>query len=724
MINRVCKYYFCLFILIVCIFPQMCHAARKGPGIAALKSGMENYEAGNYDDAILKLEIALIQLPGNDKEGLWKAQFYLGLSYYNVEEYVEARKEINKLFVKLAKALNKSGEPVVSKTEKEKESVRVKDGLLVRNGLVLKVITKKEAMIHNGPVSSSPVVEKVSAFKTLFLFSADPESNKQEMTTNGFYRVGQTPYMGNIMGWVNRKYVQEWDHREVAEFTPLAGRKPAKIYKTKNDLKIVLQSKNPDASDPVALEVSGTSKKRNKALLPILDISNENIANQKRGLCRIAFLESPDAEAAEMQCNKSKYDGYGQIDIMFVIDTSRGMKPYVDGLREVVKPLSELIGQHPDICARFGIVAYRDHISLQSRKKRGYIHKTYTALTDNYDKFKAALDSVAVSTAGSKSGPDAVFDGLNEAINTNIGWRQSGVKLIILIGDASANVAEEKNPLNYTLSGLLRDAEAREIRIYAIKLDGGDWADSEIQEKQWKSLAEGMTLGTKGAYIRVAKGSQSVEEYMKKINESICKEFGLAQQLYEIAEMYLDTAKAERVPDISDTEIMVSNNIVDTPSVGKKAENQRLNFSTGWVPLDQDGIPIIKSHMMMSGEELELLTYLLDSLQMIIKGKSNVDRIKKTFIQDLESISGGEFNEEEETIKYFVEKKMGIPLQPELLRFTLAEIKKWSEAKRKSMRESIREKSKSLRAFHGDQANWHAVTDDYSYAYVPIDLLP
>jgi hypothetical protein len=724
MFNRVCKYYFCLFILIVCVFSQICHAARRGPGIASLKSGIVNYEAGNYDDAILKLEIALIQLPEYDKEGLWKARFYLGLSYYNIGEYVDARKEINKLFVKLAKAFNKSDEPVVSNAEKEEERVRVKDGLLVRNGLPLKVITKKKAMIHKGPISSSPVVENVSAFKSLFLFSADPESSKQDMTTNGFYRVGQTPDMGNIMGWVNGKYVQEWNHREVAGFAPLAGRKPAKIYKTKNDLKIVLQSKDPDVRVPVAREVSGTSKNRYKVLLPILDISNENIANQKRGLCQVAFLESPDAEAADVQCNKSKYDGYGQIDIMFVIDTSRGMKPYVDGLREVVKPLSELIGQYPDICARFGIVAYRDRISLQSRKKRGYIQKTYTALTDSYDEFKAALDSVAVSMAGSESTPAAVFDGLNEAINANIGWRESGVKLIILIGDASADVSEEKNPLKYTLSGLLKDAEDREVRIYAIKLDGGGKADSEIQEKQWKGLAKGITLGTEGAYIRVAEGTPSVKEYKKKIQSSICKEFGLAQQLYEIAEMYLDTAKAERVPEISDTEIMVSNNLVDILPAGNKAENQRLNFSTGWVQLDQDGIPIIKSHLMMSGEELELLSYLLDSLQMIVKGKTNVDRIKKTFIQDLESISGGEFNEEEDTIKYFVEKKMGIPLQPEFLRFTLAEINKWSTAKRKSIRDSIKEKSESLRAFHGDQANWHAVTDDYSYAYVPIDLLP
>jgi len=718
MFNQVCKLYFCLFLLIVCAFYQTCHADVKDPGIATLKAGIENYENGNYDDAILKLEIALIQIPARDSESQWKALLYLGLSYNHTGKYVEARKEIYKLFVKLNIALNKKDGQVLNRIEKAENNVRVKDGLLVRNGLALKVITKKEAMIHYHSDYSSPVAEKVGIFNTLFVFSPDPESNKQVTTTNGFYRVGQTPDKGNIMGWVNEKDVLEWNYREVAGFAPLAGRKLAKIYKTKEDLIAVIQSGDPDARNAISEELSGLSAKRHKALLPILDISNENIANQNRGICQIAFLGSPD----EMQCDKPIPDGYGQIDIMFVIDTTRSMKPYVDGLREVVKPLSKLIKQHPDISARFGIVAYRDRISLQPQEKIGYIHKTYTALTDNYDGFKAALDSVVVSTVGSENTPEAVFDGLNEAINGNIGWRKHGVKVIILIGDASANVSEEKNPLDYTLNGLLKDSNARAILINAIKIDGGDKADYEIQEEQWKGLAEGTTMGTKGDYIRVAKGPQSVEEYMKKINESICKKFDLTQKLYELAKMPPDTGKVESSLDVSDVEFMVSKNL-DTPSVGKKAENQKINFSTGWVQLDQDGITIIDSHVMMSDEELELLSYILDSLLIIVKGEYNIDKITKTFIQDLESISGEEFNEEE-TISGFMREKMGIPVQTKSLQFTLTEIREWSESKLKSKRKSIREKSKTLRAFHGDQANWHAVTDDYSYAYVPVSLLP
>ena len=71
-------------------------AAQQNPGIERLMAGIESYENGNYGEAIFKLEIALIELPQDDKENTWEAHFYLGLSYYLSGEDEEARKEFNK----------------------------------------------------------------------------------------------------------------------------------------------------------------------------------------------------------------------------------------------------------------------------------------------------------------------------------------------------------------------------------------------------------------------------------------------------------------------------------------------------------------------------------------------------------------------------------------------------------------------------------------------------
>jgi len=72
------------------------HAGQKNPGIERLNVGIENYENGKYDDAIFNLEMAKIQLSEFDKDNLWSAYFYLGLSYCLLEEKEESKKEFNK----------------------------------------------------------------------------------------------------------------------------------------------------------------------------------------------------------------------------------------------------------------------------------------------------------------------------------------------------------------------------------------------------------------------------------------------------------------------------------------------------------------------------------------------------------------------------------------------------------------------------------------------------
>ena len=72
------------------------HAEQQNPGVERLKAGIESYEDGSYEEAIFKLEMALIELPDDDKENTWEAHFYLGLSYYLSGEDEQAKREFNK----------------------------------------------------------------------------------------------------------------------------------------------------------------------------------------------------------------------------------------------------------------------------------------------------------------------------------------------------------------------------------------------------------------------------------------------------------------------------------------------------------------------------------------------------------------------------------------------------------------------------------------------------
>jgi hypothetical protein len=91
--------YLCLSILI-CVFVlnllMTVSRAQTIPGVQRLEEGIAAYERGEYDDAIFKLEMAVYQIGAEDKDQLWDAQFYLGLSYHLTGKDEEARKQFSK----------------------------------------------------------------------------------------------------------------------------------------------------------------------------------------------------------------------------------------------------------------------------------------------------------------------------------------------------------------------------------------------------------------------------------------------------------------------------------------------------------------------------------------------------------------------------------------------------------------------------------------------------
>jgi len=92
--------YLPLFLCVLCAFAlntySVAFAAQQSPGVERMKAGIESYENGSYEDAIFKLEMALIELPQDDKENTWEAHFYLGLSYYLSGEDEQAKNAFNK----------------------------------------------------------------------------------------------------------------------------------------------------------------------------------------------------------------------------------------------------------------------------------------------------------------------------------------------------------------------------------------------------------------------------------------------------------------------------------------------------------------------------------------------------------------------------------------------------------------------------------------------------
>ena len=121
-----------------------------------------------------------------------------------------------------------------------------------------------------------------------------------------------------------------------------------------------------------------------------------------------------------------------QIDIVFLLDTTKSVNPYLKGIKRYIRKLifdakksvSHYLNDDFDIL-NYGLVAYRDHD--QEGVQGSYVSKILCDLNEEYNVFRKALYDV--KCAGGDDTCEAVVDGLQEAVNL-ISWREDSIKLL------------------------------------------------------------------------------------------------------------------------------------------------------------------------------------------------------------------------------------------------------------------------------------------------------
>jgi len=118
------------------------------------------------------------------------------------------------------------------------------------------------------------------------------------------------------------------------------------------------------------------------------------------------------------------------LDVMFAIDTTGSMTPYIDNARASAENIAK---QLSDTSSSFqvGLVEYRDHGDE-------FVSRTVTPLTADAAAFRTGLDTLVASGGGDT--PEAVFSGMLAAAGA--AWRTDARRIVIVIGDAPAHDPE------------------------------------------------------------------------------------------------------------------------------------------------------------------------------------------------------------------------------------------------------------------------------------------
>ena len=251
-------------------------------------------------------------------------------------------------------------------------------------------------------------------------------------------------------------------------------------------------------------------KKLTALLLMCLAILPTTLAHQEE-IC----IYPVDGQGNAQEC----YHPHPQIDVAFVIDSTGSMQ---DEIRQVKTHIKKIINEvesgnpRPDI--RVAIITYRDH------SPEDYSYTTLNfGFEENINQALRNLEEIQANGGGDH--PEAVADGLNEAIN-NLDWRDYSIqqydtryqetqKLIFLIGDAAPHGVgstdqsfEQGCPEGLHYEDLIHQAQNRGITIHTVSGSGIDNPGIRV----WKNLA----LETGGEYFKLSYQRVDVDQYYRE----------------------------------------------------------------------------------------------------------------------------------------------------------------------------------------------------------------
>lgn len=347
--------------------------------------------------------------------------------------------------------------------------------------LPLRLLTRPYSNIYEKPEESAkPVVENVPTFSIFYAY-ATPKENP------GWYEVG-TDNRGTVKGWIKEKDVIEWKQYLTMSFTNPAERGQGLFFRDKETVeKLVADSsrsekvqsirqtideavKDPQKDLPenflvVAREPADfASLHKRPYLMPVLNFEQTDVDGKETRILEVATtvkgaaredhgpsMKVTDADLGQPVTDSDTADiKEWKADVVFVIDTTVSMQPFIEGTRQVVKDAAKKIAES-GIGGKisFGLVAYRDTIAMIPGIE--YTSKIFCNLEDGTDinKFNQKVAEVQEAKVGSMGFDEDVWAGFKTALNDPAMKARPDASLFLIhIGDAGAH--DPPDPMNTT----------------------------------------------------------------------------------------------------------------------------------------------------------------------------------------------------------------------------------------------------------------------------------
>ncbi len=399
--------------------------------------------------------------------------------------------------------------------------------------LYQKILTKPGASLAAEPAAAAKVVEAgLTPFNLFYVFE-----RKNDAAGKSWLRVGRA-VKGPSTGWLPAEKAVDWKQTIVVAFTNPAGRGRTLMFRSKQELMGVVQSDKmvatatslreqaakgtlPTNSPVISIEPETFVDISNQFyLLPILSAEVQRLPSRRTG--KVLEVASIPLDVNPLSGKKTREEILRDfnVGILFAIDTTTSMGPYIQRTQKAVQALHEKISKS-EIASRasFGLVGFRASTKLVPKLE--YVTKTFQKLdrkagADAFVKAIAKMEAAKISSGGFDEDSLAA---VNAAI-TEPDWGEFGGRYVILVTDAGPRTDKTASIPNLNPKELSTLAQEKGVALFTLHLKTPQGkSNHDSAEGAYRALSR---FGGQELYYPVPEGNvDAFESQVGKLAEAL-----------------------------------------------------------------------------------------------------------------------------------------------------------------------------------------------------------
>lgn len=622
-----------------------------------------------------------------------------------------------------------------------------------KRSLFQQVITHPGANLSASASQSAQILEaRIKPFTVFYVYE------RTSADDTDWLKVGLSSRC-EISGWVKEDKISEWRQALTLVFTERQGRQPVLFFKSLEDLDRVAGSASPSeeaiqfASQFESIQAGNSPSPEDFPILA-MEPSEEAVSRKRFYLMPIfqavelfegvKFLELASIDPGTWQLPE---ESELRTSIVFVIDTTISMKPYIDRTRAAVRKIYDAI-QAAGLADKvaFGLVAFRS--STEKTPNLEYVSKVLSDLRDGRQRteFESALAAAEEAKVSSHSFNEDAFAGLKTALE-KLNWTPYQSRIMLLITDAGPI----RNDDPYSTTGMneaeIADmAAAKGVRTFVLhlrtplaeKLNNINYA-----EAQYRTLTGQSDSAIGDLYLPIdARDTQTGVQTFGRVVE------GVAAQMVRLVTA-TGTGERLQMPDqpsfgtggvVAEAErkAAILGYAMQLEFLGRRGKVQAPQVVTSWVSdmdLVRPDTPSFKVTVLLTKNQL---SDLYQRLRVIL---DQAQRTKRTgardFFQGILS-AAAQISRDPTQFSLKPNQNLGqlgllgeflddLPYRSSIMRLTEEDWYRMSVGEQQALVDDVKSKIRRYRQYNNDVSNWVSFgsTDPGGSVYrVPLSMMP